>query len=50
MNSHLQNIKTNLKNRDRDFPKKNRDMIFLPYRPPLIQPFYWSALTPLHEN
>jgi len=38
MNSHLQNIKTKLKkNRDknRDFPKKNRDMIFFPYRPPL---------------
>jgi len=40
MNSHLQNSKTKLKkNRDLDFPKKNRDMIFLPYRPPLL----WRA-------
>ncbi len=41
MLSHLQNKNNIKKNRDkivnRDFPEKNRDMIFLPYRPPLTQ-------------
>jgi len=40
MLSNLQNSKTNMKTNpdkivNRDFPEKNRDMIFLTYHPPL---------------